>query len=431
MHPDLTSLISHKDTLDMAGKQVWWVLPFLLTTTLLWAANWPQFRGPNSHGIASEKNLPVVWTEREIRWKTPLAGPGHSSPIVWGNRIFLTAFRPDTSISRFFGARTGKLLVVSIDKNTGKILWETEVPAERIEEVHSTNAPASPTPVTDGRYVYVYFGSKGLLAFDFDGKRIWEVRLGPFPNEWGSASSPILYNNMVILNCDTDADDFLIAVDKNTGKTIWRTSRNGATRSWAVPYIWSAGGKDEIVVSGSGRVRSYDPKDGRELWSAGGLTRWVTPTPVSAHGLLYVASNGPGGNLIMAIKPGGRGDVTNSHVVWRYTGAAPYNASPLVVGAYLYAVRNGGVIVCLDAKTGAQKFLERLPAQGSYYASPVYADGRIYTLSEDGEVTALAPKPELQVLGTSKIGERCMASPAVSDGRIIVRSDKTLYSIGQ
>jgi len=397
-------------------------------TTFLWPGNWPQFRGPHSHGITTETNLPVHWTERNVKWRTPLPGPGHSSPIVWDGRIFLTAFGrgggPPSS-------RRGQLLVLSVDKNNGKVLWQREVPVSRIEEVHPTNAPASPTPVTDGKLVYVYFGSKGLLAFDFDGKLIWEVPLGPFPNEWGSASSPILYENMVILNCDTDGDDFLLAVDKNTGKTIWRTSRNGATRSWPVPYIWNANGKDEIVVNGSARAKSYDAKTGKELWTVDGLTQWVTPTPVSAHGLLYIAANGPGGNIIMAIKPGGRGNITRTHVVWRYTRAAPYNSSPLVVGDYLYAVRNGGVVACLDAKTGAQQYLERLPAGGSYYASPVYGDGKIYYLSEDGEVTVVAAGPQFQVLATNRIGERCMASPAVSDGRIIIRSDSTLYSIGQ
>jgi len=397
------------------------------------AENWPQFRGPQSQGVSTETGLPVKWSATSnVKWKTALPGPGHSSPIIWGNRIFLTALRQESSlVRRYLYASRGQLVVLCLDKGSGKILWEREVPAERIEKTHSTNSPASPTPVTDGRYVYVYFGSRGLICFDFNGNKVWEIPLGPFPNEWGSASSPILYKNMLLLNCDTDAEDFLLAVDKNTGKTIWKTSRSDVTRAWPTPVIWSADGKDEIVVSGSGRVKAYDPQDGRELWTVNGLTTWVTPTPVSAHGLLYVAANGPGGNIIMAIRPGGRGNITNTHVVWRYERAAPYSSSPVVVGDYLYTVKNGGIMTCLNARTGALAWQERLPARGDYYASPVAADGKIYTLSEDGEVSVVAAKPTFELISSNSMGERCMASPAISGGQIFIRSDYNLFCIGE
>lgn len=395
------------------------------------AANWPQFRGPRSEGISTEAGLPVKWSATQnVRWKTSLPGPGHSSPIVWGDRIFLTAFRPEGSPRRLTGS-AGKLLVLSLDKRTGKVIWEREMPAGRIEQTHATNAPASPTPVTDGKYVYTYFGSRGLTAWDFDGQRIWEVPLGPFPNEWGSASSPVLYGNLLLLNCDTDGEDFLLAVDKNTGKTIWKTSRNGATRSWPTPMIWNAGGKDEIVVSGSGRVKAYDPKNGQELWTVDGLTTWVTPTPVAAHGLLFVASNGPGGNVIMAIRPGGRGNITRTHVAWTYDRAAPYSSSPLVVGEYLYTIKNGGVMTCLKAKTGELAFQERVRGGGNYYASPVYGDGKIYVISEEGEATVAAAKPTFEVLASNSLGERTMASPAVSDSVLFIRTDESVFAIGR
>ena len=314
---------------------------FAAITTL--ADNWPQFRGPGSQGVSREANLPVKWdATTNVRWKTPLPGPGHSSPVIWGDRIFLTAFNQSKR----------QLLVLCLDKASGKVLWERPVQADRIEEHHPTNAPASPTPVTDGKHVYVYFGSSGLTCFDFSGNKVWENRFGPFPNEWGSASSPILYNDMLVLNVDTDAEDFLLTVNKNTGRTIWKTSRSNINRSWPTPVIWNANGKDEIVVSGSGRVKGYDPTDGKELWTVEGLTIWVTPTPVMGHGLLYVASNGPGGNVIMAIRPGGRGNITNSHVAWRYDKSAPYSSSPVLVGDYLYSVKNGGIMTCLNAKTG-------------------------------------------------------------------------------
>ncbi|MBI1940380.1 MAG: PQQ-like beta-propeller repeat protein [Acidobacteria bacterium] len=393
------------------------------------AENWPRFHGPGGQGISSESSLPVKWSATtNVRWKTPLPGPGHSSPIVWGDRIFVTAFRRDDSLLSFLRAG-GELLVLSIDASSGKILWERKVPAGRIEETHSTNAPASPTPVTDGQRVYVYFGSFGLTCFDFQGNKIWEHPLGPFPNEWGSASSPVLYGDLLLLNVDTDADDFLLAVNKHTGQTVWKTSRSNVTRAWPTPAIWNANGKDEIVVSGSGQVKAYDPKDGRELWTVDGLTRWVTPTPVTAHSLLYVACNGPGGNLIMAIRPGGRGNITGTHVAWRYNRAAPYSSSPVVVGDYLYAVKNGGVMSCLNAKTGELVWQERLPARGDYFASLVAGDAKIYALSEDGQATVVAAKPSFELVSSNDMGERCMASPAVSGGRIFIRTDESLYCI--
>lgn len=385
--------------------------------------NWPQFRGPRSQGVSAETGLPTQWSANDALWKTALPGPGHSSPVIWGNRIFLTAFRKQGK---------GQLLALCLDKTTGKILWEREVTAERIEAVHATNSPASPTPATDGRYVYVYFGSYGLVCFDFDGNKIWEKPVGPYPIEWGSASSPIVYGNLVLLNCDTDAEDFLLAVDKNTGKTVWQTSRSNIDRAWPTPVVWNVDGKDQVVVSGSGGVKAYDLQDGRELWIVEGVPKWVGPTPVTAHGLLYVASNGlDPQNFIMSIRPGGTGNVTRSHVAWRYERAVSSVPSPVVVGDYLYAVRNGGIVTCLNAKTGARVWQERLPAGGDYYASPVAADGKIYLLSEEGVVTVIAAKPVYQLISSNDMGERCMASPAISDGRIFIRSDSSLFCIGK
>src|SRR5574341_629132 len=202
------------------------------------ADNWSQFRGAGSRGISAETNLPVKWSATEnVKWKTKLPGPGHSSPVVWGNRVFLTAHRK---------AASGELLVLCLDKTTGKILWERKAPAKAIEKVHDTNSPASPTPATDGKYVYAWFGSFGLLCFDFDGNKIWEKPVGPYPIEWGSASSPVVYKDLVLLNCDTDSEDFLLAVDKNTGKTIWQTSRSNIERAWPTPVIWNVEGQDQI-----------------------------------------------------------------------------------------------------------------------------------------------------------------------------------------
>jgi outer membrane protein assembly factor BamB len=404
----------------------------LVLPTVLFADDWPQFRGSHQ-GLVLETNLPVSWSATEnVRWKTPLPGPGHSSPIVWGDRIFLTAYKPEpTGVLRgLLGPPKGQLLVLCLSKRTGRVLWEREVPADSIEGVHRTNAPASPTPVTDGNLVYVYFGSKGLTAFDFEGNRVWEKSLGPFPNQWGSASSPVLYGNLLLLISDSDAEDFLLAADKTTGETVWQTSRSDVTRSWSVPVIWSVDDRDQIVVSGSGNVKAYDPKTGRELWKVRGLTKWVTPAPVAAHGLLYVTANGPGGNVFMAIRPGGRGDISDTHVAWRYNRSAPYISSPVVVGDYLYAVKNGGIMTCLNARTGDVVWQERLPARGSYYASLIAGAGRVYAVSEDGEATVVAAKPDFEILSSNPMGERVMATPAVSDGQMFIRSDETLFAIG-
>jgi outer membrane protein assembly factor BamB len=392
-----------------------------MAVPLVRGANWPQFRGPETDGISPESGLPLQWSSTQnVRWKTRMPGPGHSSPIAWEDRIFLTAFRPERGLNPW--TNRGQLLVLSINKRDGKVLWEREVPVAQIEKTHSTNAPASPTPATDGSLVYVYFGSKGLVAFDFAGNPKWELPLGPFPNEWGSASSPVLYRNLLLLNVDTDGQDFLLAVDKSTGKQVWRTRRDG-DRAWPTPYVWNVEGKEQIVVSGSRKVVSYDPADGHPLWTVEGLTQWVTPTPVAAHGLLYVCSNGPGGNVIMAIRP-------NSHVAWRYNRTAPYSSSPVVAGDYLFGVKNGGVMVCLHAKDGSERWVERLAARGDYFASPVVTENRIIVLDDEGEATVVAAKPEFSVLATNTIGERCMASPAISDGRLFIRTDENLYCIG-
>jgi outer membrane protein assembly factor BamB len=399
------------------------------------ADNWPQFRGPSAQGISTETGLPLRWdATTNVRWKTALPGPGHSSPVVWGDRIFLTAYRAAGGLRSYF-SNAGELVVLALDTRGGKILWERNVGAAQIEGTHSTNAPASPTLVTDGKLVYAYFGSRGLVTYDFEGRQVWIKPFGPFPNEWGSASSPILYNNLLILNVDTDGEDFLLAVDKTNGRTVWRTPRPETTRAWPTAFIWTAAAqgipnaRDQIVVSGSLRVRAYDPYNGREIWTVDGLTMWVAPTPVAAHGLLFVTSNGPGGNIFLAIRPGGRGDVTATHVAWKYDRAAPYIASAVVVGDYIYAVKNGGVVTCLNARTGEPMWQERLRARGDYFSSPLTGDGKIYATSDDGETSIIAARPTFELLATNSVGERVMASPAVADGILYLRSDQHLFAI--
>jgi outer membrane protein assembly factor BamB len=430
----------------MVPMRLGWVTWAIVATALVVAGkagaeNWPQFRGARG-GVSTETGVPVQWTATSnVAWRVPLPGPGHSSPIVWGDRIFLTAFREQPggswavtrSVSNIFArgvAVTGRLVVLSLDRASGKVLWERDVGATRIEEIHPTNSPASPTPVTDGQLVYAYFGSYGLVAFDFSGNKIWEKRMGPFPNEWGSGSSPILHGSLLILNSDTDGEDMLLALDKATGKTVWQASR-AATRAWPVPVIWHVNGQDQIVVSGSGHVVAYDAANGRETWRVDGMSTWVSPTPVIAHGLLFVTSSGQGGNVVQAIRPGGRGNITATHVVWRNPRAATYVSSPIVVGEHLYTVKNGGVVSCLDAKTGELLWQQRVPGGGDYYASPVAVENRIYMISEEGVVSVVAASPRFELLGTSDLGERTMASPAVSGGQMFIRTDTHLWAVGR
>jgi outer membrane protein assembly factor BamB len=345
-----------------------------------------------------------------VAWKTALPGPGHSSPVVWRDRIFLTAFKSNEgTLGRMTSALTsklamghrptGQLFVLCLDRTSGRVVWEREVAAPAIEEVHYTNSPATPTPVTDGSLVYVYFGSRGLFAYDFNGKLVWEKPLGPFANEWGSGSSPVLYDDLLLLNIDSDGEDFLLAVDRRSGKTVWQAPRTNAQRAWPTPAVWRKPDGDEIVVSGSARVIGYDAKTGTERWRVNGLASGVPPTPFVAHGLLYVASGGSGGNAVLAIGPGGRGDVTTTHVAWRTERVAPYISSPVIGGDLLFTVRDGGIVACLDAMSGRLIWQQRIAA-----------DGKIYVTNEDGVVTVLAAKPSFRCCRpTTSASERSRA----------------------
>ena len=388
------------------------------------AENWPQYRGSGGLGASAEKGLPVKWgADAGVRWKTRLPGPGHSSPIVWGDRLFLTAYAAPG------GAGRGRLLVLGVHRLTGRILWEREVRAEQVERVGGANAPATPTPVTDGRRVYVYFGSYGLVCFDLGGRKIWERRVAPCGGEFGSASSPVLHGRLLVLNCTSDAGGFLLAADKETGRTVWRTTHAQPTLSFATPFVWKTAGGEQIVLIVSGHVKGFDPKTGRELWRVVGAPRGVAPTPAAGGGLLFAASNAQP-NFVVAIRPGGRGDVTGTHVAWRHDKGAVSVPSPLAVGGYLFALRDGGVMTCLDAKSGDVLWQQRLPARGNYFASPVAGDGKVYVVNDEGEVSVVAAKPVYELIATNSMGERTMASPAISGGHIFIRTDEHLYCVG-
>ncbi|MCX7824082.1 MAG: PQQ-binding-like beta-propeller repeat protein [Verrucomicrobiae bacterium] len=424
------------------------VLPTLAAATTLAGPSrdptevWPQFRGPNGAGLSSSKNVPATWSRAEnVLWRAEL-GSGHSSPVIWGDWILLTVFKgaalplatqPRSLRERLLGGvpQRGELWTVCLNRADGKVLWEKKCPASAIETVHQTSNPAASSPVTDGEHVWVYFGSYGVLCYDLAGNLAWEKPLGPFENKWGaSGSSPVLYGGSLILNLNNDDQAFVLALDKRTGRQKWKTNRP-PQRTYATPMLWDVGGQRHLIINGAEHVVAYDPDTGRELWRCGGMTKFVNPTPVAGHGLLFVAANGPGGSVVMAIKPGGRGDITGSHVAWRNFGQAPYVPSPLLVGDYLFVVKNGGMATCFEARTGKVMWKELLPAKGNYYASPVHADGKIYVANEkDGAFTVFAASPAFKVLGTPVMGERTMATPAIVDGRIYLRTEKALYCVG-
>ena len=386
------------------------------------ARYWPRWRGPSGQGFASGTSYPDKWSATEnVLWKVRVPGEGNSSPIVWGDRIFLT-----TAYER--GRR---LSLLAFRRSDGSLLWEAFAPEGRLESVHDKNGHASATASTDGRLVFVSFGSRGLMAFDFDGKLVWRQDLGALNNYWGSAGSPLLYKDRVILYQDQQrAESFIAAFDSATGKPLWRTARN-ASVGWGTPVAIRAGGRDEIVVNGQYAVVAYDPDNGRELWRVGGTTMEVVPTVVVGHGMLFSSSGRAGPTL--AIRPGGQGDVTRTHLVWSSPRGSPFIPSPILHGDQLYMVNDmTSIATAFDAKTGRALWQNRLGAaqREGFSASPVVVDGKIFFTNDEGETFVLRGGGEFNLLHVNSIGERTLASPALVDGRWYIRTAGHLFAIG-
>jgi len=382
---------------------------------------WPGWRGPSGQGHAVGSGYPDTWSDTEnVTWKVPVPGSGNSSPIVWGDRIFLTSAREDGE----------RLAVMCFRRSDGALLWETPIPHRGVEAGHRKNGHASATPVTDGERVYASFGTHGLVALDFDGRVLWLHPLGPIENYHGSAGSPVLYRDTVILYQDHKGPSFVAAFDKATGKTRWWTDRQ-ASVGWGTPIVVRAGGRDELVVSGEDEVTAYDPRDGKTLWTVRGNTFEVIPTPSVGHGLLFCSSGRAGPTL--AIRPGGRGDVTDTHVAWRTSRGSPFIPSTIVVGDQLYMVNDmSSVVTSYEARTGRLVFQGRLgpPRRESFSASPVAADGKVFFTSDSGDTFVLAAGPELEILRVNRLNARTLASPALVDGRWYFRTDRELICIG-
>ncbi len=461
------------------------LLPITLVLTLHGAAD-RYFR--HDGGVAGSEVDPLpeaLEPARNLRWRAPLDS-GHSSPILYGAKVFLTTYRPADE----------ELAVVALDRATGRQLWKRGVPTDRIEAVHlQMGNPASSTPACDGQRLYVFFGSYGLLCYDLEGQRLWERRLGPFQDEFGAGSSPILFGDTVILNQDHDRDSYLIAVAREDGRTVWKRARPNAVRSYASPVIWPRDRAPELLVAGALELTSYDPISGEPLWWVNGLARIVIPLPVVESGVIYMASWSPGGdagarltldpwtralakwdanqdgqlaraeidspgvldrfyrmdtdqngqliepewerhaevfrlaqNAVLALRPQGRGNLTERALLWKYHRGVPYVATPLVRNGILWMVKDGGIVTALETDSGKVIHEERLPGLGTYSASPVSGDDKLYFASTAGRVSVVAAKREWLVLSSHDFHERIFATPALDRRRVYIRTENALYA---
>ena len=413
---------------------------------------WPQFRGPSA-GVAEDAALPETWSATSnVAWKLEIPGRGWSSPVVAGDRIFLTsviATQPEEPPKKglYFGGNREaappdehRWMVYCIAWKTGKLLWEREVHRGKAPARHLKNSYASETPVTDGERFYAYFGSVGVFCLDRDGKPLWSQPLGPFRMRfgWGAASSPVLHQGRLYIVNDNEDQSFLEALDAKTGKQIWRVARDEGS-NWATPFVWESGKRTEIVTAGTRRIRAYD-LDGKLLWELGPMSSIAIPTPFSKFGLLYVTSGYVGDQVrpIYAVRPGASGDISlkgdetsNEFVAWYQRQGGPYNPSPLVYGDYYYTLMDFGFLTCRDARTGNEIYgKQRINAAGAAFtASPWAYNGKIFALSEDGDTYVIQAGPEFKVLAKNPLDEMCLATPAVYRSSLIVRTASRLYRI--
>lgn len=384
---------------------------------------WPRWRGPSGQGVVENGTYPDKWSDKEnVLWKVSVPGDGNSSPIVWADRIFLT-----TAYEQ--GKRRS---ILCFDRTSGKQLWESFVPEGKPEKVKDKNGWASGTPTTDGERVYAYFGNHGLYCCDFSGNKVWHVTFGDMDAYHGPSCSPLLYKDRVILYQDHRSafGSFVVALDKKTGKEIWKTPRKEKV-GWGSPVAISVAGHDQIIVSSEYRVYAYSPADGKELWSCAGNLVEVTPTPVVGHGMLFCCSGRAGPTL--AIRPDGSGDVTKTHLKWRTVKGSPFIPSPLLYGDYLYTVDDiVSAITCLDARSGKQVWRERCGevVKHGYSASPIGVNGKVFFTNDEGETFVLAAGSEFKLLHVNHMHEKTLASPALVDGCWYIRTQRHLYCVG-
>lgn len=423
--------------------------------------HWQQFRGPNASGIAEGFPTPTTWNVEEsknVKWKTLIPGLAHSSPIIWGDKLFVTTAisgkgNPDLKVG-LYGDVTSvnddtvhQWKVYCLDKRTGKILWE-QTAHEGVPKVkrHFKSTHANPTMATDGKRVVAFFGSEGLYCYDLNGKLLWKKDLGVLDSswyimptaQWGFASSPVIYENMVIVQCDVQRNSFLAAFDVQDGREIWRTPRDDVP-TWSTPTVHNDGNRTQVIVNGYKHIGGYDAKTGKELWKMKGGGDIPVPTPVIGHGLVFIANAHGFMAPIYAIRLSATGDISlprdqtsNEGVAWSERRNGAYMQTPLVYADYVYSCRDNGVLNCYEAKTGKQIYEERIgTGRTGFTASPVAANGKIYFTSEEGDVYVIKAGPEFKVLATNPLGEICMSTPAISEGALFFRTRGHVVTVGE
>jgi outer membrane protein assembly factor BamB len=406
------------------------IAALILSSTCV-ANDWPQFRGPTGDGISTAAGVPVEWTaDDNVAWKTPIPGSGWSSPVIAGGRLYLTTATDDADSGDV------ALRAVCLNAADGQIIWNVEVfrpKPDAARQAHTKNSLASSTPIVTEDRLYVHFGHMGTAALDLAGNIVWQQQSVTYPPVHGNGGSPVLVGDVLVFSCDAASDPFVAALDRNDGNVRWRTPRNttaGKKFSFSTPLVIEVDGEKQVISAGSGFVGAYDPEDGREIWRVRyGEGYSVVPRPVFAHDTLFVSSgfNRPS---ILAIDPkGARRDATASNVLWTHERGAPLTPSMIVAGEELYMVADNGVATCLDARTRQTHWTKRLG--GDFSASPIWAEGRVYFLSEEGTTHVVKADKSYELLATNELGERSLASPAVDDGALYIRTESHLWRISK
>lgn len=409
-------------------------MALLLGSAMAWAEDWPGWRGPRGDGSSRETDVPVEWngpTGKNIAWKVPLPGAGHASPIVLGDHVFVTTCVEES----------GERKLLCLNRTSGAVQWTSTPLKAPLEKRHKLNSRASGTPATDGTSVYVTFlepdfgsdtertpGTMVVAAYDLDGKEQWLVRPGRFASTHGFCSSPVLFEDLVIVNGDHDGDSYILALDKSTGEVKWKFDRKHKTRSYVTPIIRDLAGRTQLLLSGSKCVVSLDPRTGTAHWEMDGPTEQFVASLVDDGELVYLTAGFPDRH-ILALRPDGSGQIGDEKIVWRSRRNCSYVPSPIVVGPYFLVAADDGIVTCYKAKTGERLWMERLAPH--YSASLVTANGLVYFTADDGVVKVVRPGPAYELLAENELGENCFASPAISQGQLFVRSDQLLWAIGQ
>lgn len=411
-------------------------LGFVLTCAAT-AGNWPAWRGPEGTGVAAEKNLPLRWgTNENVRWRVPLPERGNSTPIVWGKRVFVTQ------------AVEHRRTLMCFDRSNGKLLWQQGPTYAEKEATHETNPLGSSSPVTDGERVIAWFGSAGLSCYNFDGKELWHRDLGPQRHVWGWGSSPMLHDDLCVLNFGPGVPSFLLAVDKRTGKTIWQVDEPNADSgekkpgqdkpawvgSWSTPVVIKAGSREELILNWPKRVVAFEPKTGKELWTCAGLNPLAYSSPLYDKAENIVVAMGGFMGMSLAVKAGGVGDVTESRRLWHHPKTKQRIGSGVIHEGHIYILNDPGVAECFELKTGKLVWEERLngpAAKSDNWSSLVLAGDRLYAINQGGDAFVLKASPKFEMLATNSLGETTIASIAMSDGELFIRTHQALWCIGR